>query len=418
MTKIKAQIEKVFAAFREINPNARKILLFEPLFAIPYSMFIIYSSIYMTRMGVKDYQIGLLSTILNLVMLITSPFAGLLVNRFGRKRVLLIGDFISWCLYAYIFFVAKSFEWFLIATLFNGLMRIPELAWRLLLMEDATENERVAIYSVTVFVWNIGSLFAPLMGLLVAKFGLVVATKAVVLVFGILVNVLIVARHLVTEESSVGQRLVKENSNGDNHRFSEWLDSAKYILKNRNLFLIVLVVIFGNVALIFRDTYKNIYLSEGLKYPDDIISVFPTLWSIVTLIFIIFFMPKLKDKNHDRMLFIGMLLVTLSNTLILIARPGIIGFLLMLISTVLASIGVTIHYSFADAILANSVDDQKRAHVFSISMFLMSLFSMPIGAIAGQCYTFSKLLPFGLATFFTMVCTILMYLKVKIRQEK
>ncbi|WAM32005.1 MFS transporter [Caldicellulosiruptor naganoensis] len=413
MIKIKAQIEQMFAAFKEINPNARKILLFEPLFAIPYSMFIIYSSIYMTRMGVKDYQIGLLSTILNLMMLVTSPFAGLLVNRFGRKKVLLIGDFISWCLYSYIFFVAKNFEWFLIATLFNGLMRIPELAWRLLLMEDATENERVAIYSVTVFVWNVGSLFAPLMGLLVAKFGLIVATKSVVLIFGILVNVLIVVRHLVTEESSVGQKLVEENNNSDNHKFSEWLDSAKYMLKNKDLLLIVLVVIFGNIALIFRDTYKNIYLSEGLKYPDDIISVFPTLWSVVTVVFIVFFMPKLKDKNHDKMLFWGMLLVTISNTLILIAKPGIFGFLLMIVSTILASIGATIYYSFADAILANSVDDQRRAHVFSISMFLMSLFSMPIGAIAGQCYSFSKLLPFGLAAFFTLLCTILMYKKVR-----
>jgi len=127
-------------------------------------MYIIYSSLYMTRVGVKDYQIGLLSTVLNLVMLITSPFAGLLVNRFGRKKVLLIGDFLSWCVYAYIFFFAKDFTWFLIATIFNGLMRIPELAWRLLLMEDATENERVAIYSVTVFVWNMGKPFCACNG--------------------------------------------------------------------------------------------------------------------------------------------------------------------------------------------------------------------------------------------------------------
>lgn len=86
MTGIKAQLQQMVLAFKEINPNAKKILFFEPIFAIPYAMFIIYSSLYMTRVGVKDYQIGLLSTVLNLIMLITSPFAGMLVNRFGRKK--------------------------------------------------------------------------------------------------------------------------------------------------------------------------------------------------------------------------------------------------------------------------------------------------------------------------------------------
>ncbi|ADQ07997.1 major facilitator superfamily MFS_1 [Caldicellulosiruptor hydrothermalis 108] len=418
MTRIKAQLQQMVLAFKEINPNAKKILFFEPIFTIPYAMFIIYSSLYMTRVGVKDYQIGLLSTVLNLVMLITSPFAGLLVNKFGRKKVLLIGDFLSWCVYAYIFFFAKDFTWFLIATVFNGLMRIPELAWRLLLMEDATENERVAIYSVTVFVWNMGNLFAPLMGVLVARFGLVPATKWTVLAFGILVNILIVVRHLVTSESSVGQKLVQENSDSNNNGFSEWFDSLKYMFRNRQLLLIVLVTIFGNVALIFRDTYKNIYLSEALHYPDSIISVFPTLWSAVALIFVIFLIPNLKEQKHDTVLFWGMLLITVSNALILVAPPGTFGFILMIIVTVLGSIGAAVYYSFVDAILANSVDDARRAHVLSITMFLISLFSMPVGAIAGQCYTFSKSLPFVLATIFTLLCTVLIFFKVRIRRAQ
>lgn len=418
MTKIKAQLQQMVLAFKEINPNAKKILFFEPIFTIPYAMFIVYSSLYMTRVGVKDYQIGLLSTVLNLVMLITSPFAGLLVNRFGRKKVLLIGDFLSWCVYAYIFFFAKDFTWFLIATIFNGLMRIPELAWRLLLMEDATENERVAIYSVTVFVWNMGNLFAPLMGVFVARFGLIPATKWTVLVFGILVNILIVVRHLVTSESSVGQKIARENCDANANGFSEWFDSLKYMVKNRELLLIVLVTIFGNVALIFRDTYKTIYLSEALHYPDSIISVFPTLWSAVALIFVIFLIPNLKDQKHDTVLFWGMLSITVSNALILVAPPGTFGFILMIVVTVLGSIGAAVYYSFVDAILANSVDDDRRAHVLSITMFLISLFSMPVGAIAGQCYSFSKSLPFVLATIFTILCTVLIFFKVRIRRAQ
>jgi MFS family permease len=104
--------------------------------------------------------------------------------------------------------------------------------------------------------------------------------------------------------------------------------------------------------------------------------------------------------------------------LILVAPPGTFGFILMIIVTVLGSIGATVYYSFVDAILANSVDDERRAHVLSITMFLISLFSMPVGAIAGQCYTFSKSLPFVLATIFTLLCTILIFFKIRIRRAQ
>lgn len=113
-----------------------------------------------------------------------------------------------------------------------------------------------------------------------------------------------------------------------------------------------------------------------------------------------------------------MLLITVSNALILVAPPGTFGFILMIIVTVLGSIGAAVYYSFVDAILANSVDDDRRAHVLSITMFLISLFSMPVGAIAGQCYTFSKSLPFVLATIFTFLCTVLIFFRVRIGRAK
>lgn len=416
MDRIVAQIELLISSFKQINSNAKRILLFEPLFTIPYAMFVIYSSIYMTRVGVKDYQIGILSTVLNFVMLISAPVAGMLVNRFGRKKILLIGDFLAWVAYAYIFFFAKDFKWFLIATIFNGLMRISELAWRLLLMEDATENERVAIYSITVFIWNVGNLFAPLMGFLVAKFGLILATKGIVLVFGILVNILIFVRHLITSESSVGIKMVEKSNKEDSDRFGQWAESIKYMMNNRNLLLIIIVIILGNISQIFRDTYKNIYLSEKLKYADDLISTFPTIWSVVTLVFIIFMIPSLKEKNHNKILLWGMILITASNLIFLFIKPGLFGFVLMVLVTIIGAIGSSIYFSFVDAILANSIDDDRRAHILSLAMFLISLFSMPAGAIAGQCYNYSKLLPFVVSTIFTLFCIILIYKRVKLNK--
>lgn len=62
-------------------------------------------------------------------MFIILLFVGLFVNRFGCKKVFLIGDFLLWCVYVYIFFFVKDFIWFLIVIIFNGFMRIFEFVW-------------------------------------------------------------------------------------------------------------------------------------------------------------------------------------------------------------------------------------------------------------------------------------------------
>lgn len=71
-------------------------------------------------------------------------------------------------------------------------------------MEDVIENERVVIYFVIVFVWNMGNFFVFLMGVFVVRFGLIFVIKWIVFVFGILVNILIVVRYFVIFESFVG----------------------------------------------------------------------------------------------------------------------------------------------------------------------------------------------------------------------
>jgi len=421
MKQVLSQLIQAKNDLKNMNKNAKRVLIFEPFFTIPYSMFVIYSSIYMTRMGVKDYQIGLLSTILNISMLIFSPIAGLLVNRFGRKKVLFLGDFFSWCVYAYIFFFARDFKWFLIATIFNGLLRIPELAWRLLLIEDANENERVAIYSLTVLIWNVGNLFSPLMGIFVARWGVIQATRTLALIFGIMVTFLIILRHLIITETKVGNRTILENKKSEKNKMFKLIelkDSIKYIVEHKEVFLTLSVIILNNFIMTFRDTYRNIYFSEALKFKDQLISVFPTISAIVTIIFVISAIPSLKEKRHDNVLFYSFVLITVSNVLFLTAPSGIIGFIIMILVTLINAVGSAVYFSFADAILANSIDENKRANVLSISMLLISLFSMPIGAIAGKLYDISKLLPFIVATVCSLIACVLVTMKMKLMDSK
>ncbi|SDX59570.1 MFS transporter [Paenibacillus sp. PDC88] len=82
-------------SFRQLTGNAKGRLIYEPLFLIPYSMFVTYSSIFMYELGVTETGIGWITTIGLLVQVLSSFLSGYLTDRMGRKRALLYFDVLS-----------------------------------------------------------------------------------------------------------------------------------------------------------------------------------------------------------------------------------------------------------------------------------------------------------------------------------
>jgi len=393
--------------FKRIQGNARGCLIYEPLFILPYSMLSMYVSVYMFQLGVSEKQIGLITSIGLVLQIFTSFISGYLTDRMGRRRALLYYDLVGWSIAAIIWAVSQNFWYFLIAAIFNSLLRVPNTAWYCLLVEDTDPKDRSIVFRVLQLIGVVGGLFAPLGGLLVNHFTLIPAMRIMYIIFGISVTVMFFARHFSTHETEVGIRKRKESSEikfKDN--FNEYIIAIKAILSNRLLMMVFGVYILFNFQVQIQNTYLSIYLVEALKINDALIAIFPAVSSIAMLGLMFFVIPKFNENKANQYIIWGFFLAILSKVILITVAPGKITPIIL--STMLAAAGTIIASPYLEAVVANSIDDEQRAKIFSLLQVLVLVVISPSGFIGGWSYTIDPRLPFILMILAFAVSIILM----------
>lgn len=402
--------------FKRIQGNARGCLIYEPMFILPYSMLSMYASVYMYQLGVNERQIGLIASVGLVLQIFTSFISGYLTDRMGRKRALLYYDLLGWSLAALIWAASQNFWYFLIAAVFNSFLRVPNTAWYCLLVEDTKPEDRSIVFRVLQLIGIIGGLFAPLGGLLVRHFTLVPAMRIMYVIFGISVTIMFIARNFSTHETEIGIRKRKESKNiklRDN--LQEYILAIKAILTNRLLLIVFGIYIFFNFQMTLQNTYLSIYLVEALKIDDALIGIFPAVSSIAMLGLMFLVIPRFKESKASRYIIWGFSLAIVSKGILVSVAPGQIA--PVIISTMLAAAGSIIASPYLEALVANSIDDEQRAKMFSILQVLVLLVISPSGLIGGWAYTIDSRLPFILMMA-TLAASIILVLMFILRQAK
>jgi MFS transporter, DHA1 family, tetracycline resistance protein len=379
--------------FNRIQGNARGCLIYEPMFILPYSMLSMYASVYMFELGVNEKQIGLITSLGLLLQILTSFISGYLTDRMGRRRTLLYFDLIGWSLAALIWAVSQNFWYFLIAVVFNSFLRVPNTAWYCLLVEDTDPKDRSIVFRVLQLIGVIGGLFAPLGGFLVNHFTLIPAMRIMYVIFGISVTIMFFARNYSTHETEIGIRKRKESKNiklKDN--LKEYIDAVKSIFTNRLLLIVFGVYIFFNFQMTLQNTFLSIYLVKALNINDALIAIFPAVSSVAMLGLMFLVIPRFKENKANQYIVWGFSFAIVSKVILIVVAPGNIT--PVILSTVLAAAGSIIASPYLEAVVANSIDDEHRAKMFSILQVLVLLFISPSGLIGGWAYTIDPRLPF------------------------
>ena len=110
-------------------------------------MFAPFASVYMLAFGITDQQIGSLASLGLVIQIFSALLSGAIVDKFGRRFILLIADILSWSVPCLIWAVAHDLRYFIAAALINGLWRISHAAWVCLMVEDAEERHLVHIWT-------------------------------------------------------------------------------------------------------------------------------------------------------------------------------------------------------------------------------------------------------------------------------
>ncbi|SHE36562.1 Major Facilitator Superfamily protein [Caldanaerobius fijiensis DSM 17918] len=410
-------MRNIYRSFMSINRNARISIAVDPLFTIPITMFMTYQSIYMNRLGLSAEEIGYITSIGLLAQLLNSFYAGVITNKFGRKLTIFVFDIISWCVAFIVWALSKSFITFLIATILNSFVRVAEVAWRCILVDDSAPDERIRIFTFQNVVFVIGGMVVPVGGLLVSKYGVITATRIILVIGFIAILIAIIIRHFYLTETSVGLEMMKRVSSKDHDPVKDIVDAIKYIVSHKENFILLIIMVLNNFQYILKSTYYNLYLTSYLKISDKMVSLFPGLSAIVTLVALYTVLPKLASEDDRKALLYGLMLISGSNLVFIFTPPR--GFAVLIASVLLGAIGAAIMGPYIDTCWANSIEDDKRANVISYSTIFITVTSIPAGTVGGFIYTLNPVMLFVLIfvlTLFMSWLAFLLILRVKAKE--
>ena len=160
-----------------LKGNPRASVYTEPLWGIPFNLFIPYASVYMLALGVNDAQIGTIASLGLLIQPIFALISGAVTDKFGRRLTTFISDLLAWSIPCLIWAAAQDIRYFIVAAIFNAMWRIPHNSWTCLLVEDAEADQLVHIWTWIHISGLLAAFFAPLAGVLIGVIDLVPAVR-------------------------------------------------------------------------------------------------------------------------------------------------------------------------------------------------------------------------------------------------
>ena len=152
----------LFTTLKDLTGNARGCVYTEPLWGIPFNLYSPYVSVYMLALGMRDSQIGFLSSLSMLLQVFWTLLSGAITDKLGRKKATLIFDLISWSIPCLIWAFAQDYRYFIAAAIVNSVWRVTHNSWHCLLVEDTNPDLLVDIWSWISIGGLLAAFFSPL----------------------------------------------------------------------------------------------------------------------------------------------------------------------------------------------------------------------------------------------------------------
>lgn len=379
--------------FRDIQGNARYCLMYEPLFFIPFNLFLIYAPVYMLELGLSKTQIGLITSINLVFQIFTSFISGYVTDRLGRKKALVLFDMLGWCSATLVWAISQNFWFFLLAATLNSFGKAAGTPWNCLLVEETDQKVRPKVFTILQFMALLGGLFAPLGGLLVSQWGLVPAVRGMYFLAFISMTTMVILRNrkLVDTKISI-QKQMESRDLTLLTSLRTYLGVLRQMLVQPILLLVCGMYILFHFQMNMRNTYFSVYIVDALGIDDRFLSIIPAVASAASILLLLFVIPRFKPRGGPLYMVIGFGLSIISYIMLVVTPYENIPIVIW--STILYTIGTIIAVPYLEAALANVIKDEDRANVVSILAVFMLIFISPSGIIGGWTYVIDSRIPF------------------------
>lgn len=381
-----------------LKGNARAALWLQPLWAVPYNLFIPFASVYMREIGLTPAQIGSILTAMLLSQFFWSLFSGFLTDKLGRRTCTVIFDVIAWSIPTLLWACAQSYAWFLVAAILNGAWRVTDNAWSLLWVEDSKEESLVSLYSIAYIAGLLAGFVAPLTSIFVSKYALIPTMRVIYGFACIAMTVKLIALFLLSKETQVG---VKQKAAWKGKHIGDYFRKSIYtflelIKTPRVLYVIGLLAIFTATQNITKDFWP-ILVTEKLGFGEEKLSLFFTAKSFAMLFMYLFIIPNVRVDRFLKPMFIGFVTCMLAQFFVLAVggettlSAGAV--VLVVLSVIAEGISITLLQPLTNSLLMINAGKEERARVVGLLLALCLLVTSPFGTIGGSLSSLNESYP-------------------------
>ena len=378
-----------------LKGNPRACIWLEPLWGIPYNLYVPYAALFMAAMGLTPSEIGIVTSVYYVSQAISSVLSGVITDKLGRRLTTVIFDTLSWSVPTFLWMCADGLTWFVVAAVFNGMWRITDNSWGLLLVEDADRDIIVPMYSLTSVMGLISAFVAPLSALAVKRFGVVGTVRflygftcaSMTAKFWILFR--------LSKETQVGLRRL-EATKGKSIFTSIWECRNVFlsIIREKRMVLTVGIMAAFSLVNALNENYFSIYLNANLSIAESNMSLFTMVKSIVRLLCMFSLARWVRSRDFKLPMIAAWCLFMAGQATLLLNPGGKLGIPLTFLEVALEAVALAILYPMTSSLLFINADVEERARINGLVYATIALMTAVFPAVVGYFADYNLAVPF------------------------
>ena len=378
-----------------LKGNARACLWPEPLWGIPYNLQVPYASLYMAALGLSPSQIGLVASINIVSQVIFAVLSGVITDKLGRRWTTVIFDTLSWSVPEFIWMLSQDFNWFVAGALFNGIWRVTETSWDLLLVDDMKDEEIMPAFSLTNMLGLISAFVAPLSKLAIDAFGFVPTMRALYGFAGVSMTIKFLLVHAMARETSIGVRRMEATKDKSVLTLLyECKDVYLHQVLSRRMLLTFGILASFSLVTTLSNTYWALLVCGELGVAEANVVLYSTLKSFVTLICVFTLTTPIARMPIRKPILGGLALYIASIAALLLAPRGALLVPALILSSVLEAFSLAILSPTTRSLMLINAGQEERARVCGLIYATIALLTAVFPGVIGQLAEISIRIPF------------------------
>lgn len=387
--------ETLVGTLRGLRGNARGAIITEPLWGIPFNLFAPYASVYMLALGLRDSQVGMVTSVAMAGQVVMALLAGVIIDKMGRKRATLVFDILAWSIPCLLWACAQDIRWFIAAGLVNSLRKVPDISWNCLLVEDSDPEDLMHIYALSFIAGQMSVFFAPVAGVLITHFTLVPSVRGMyVLACVMMTTKFIVLNGMVSETRQGAVRMAETRGRSVVSLLGEYRGVLRQIRSAPHTLLTIALMVVVSIVTVVQGTFWSIIVTERIHIPAGHIALYPFARSLIMLGFLFLVVPRLRGVCFGRPMMLAFAGYAVSQ-IVLINVPER-GYGWLLLSTVLEAGCYSVVATQVERLAVVNVDARERARIVAMAHLTVIACTTPFGWVAGMLSQSNRALPFVL----------------------